>query len=723
MNRSFSSGLKFSGTDALRGPKSWFAAVIIFMFLWMVYQVERIPFLDDRVEEKRLSSFSDTILPPATLDCYSVDDSTPNLLLACQISQNFLLTFESDEVSSMLRWSLNSWSEPSRREGVRLLAMDPMLSSMLSTGKLNIEKGFYIVVPSPADGRYANTFGVGAALTALPAVAVAGMGSIDLREETRRLRQIGKWTASACVAGSAVFLFLASAEFLSLIPAVALALVYGLCTCVYSVSSQDLWQHGPTELFLAGGVFFLPRSSCRFWISALSGVMFSLATWCRPTSVIVLGCVAIHLMLVHRKSFVGFMAAGIPMGIALMVFNTIQFGGPATFGQTELSHHALEKTGSPEIWQTSLLYGACASLLSPSRGLLIYSPFLIYSGFGISTVFNQARYAFLRPIIPAVFIIWCIEFRHFDWWGGWSFGYRHLVDTVILLTFVLIPVFDRWSFTRSVGNGQPCNNRGRVSFLSLVLVGPKIFWLLVLFSLGVQFVGTFLYDRWGWNGRLAMLVSMPGEKAPRMTFERAQADKWVQEGGTMAMTSLNIDDPRYRDRLWSICDSQLVYYVSHSREAYRSKKRQIALAKLPRRLRLSETYDRLGQAACAMGDVDHARTLFARAHEIDPRRIDAYFHFRALNPPSDGQSVVSREVDPLDGRLLNVVDLLSNGDTEEALEFVEETATVLSKDHRDSLVWALDRVAGGEFSGVPSDALKPMRDRLQQLMDWLRKVP
>ena len=44
-----------------------------------------------------------------------------------------------------------------------------------------------------------------------------------------------------------------------------------------------------------------------------------------------------------------------------------------------------------------------------------------------------------------------VEFKHFDWWGGWSYGYRHLVDPAALMVLLLIPIIpwicrDRWRF-------------------------------------------------------------------------------------------------------------------------------------------------------------------------------------------------------------------------------------------------------------------------------------
>ena len=72
-----------------------------------------------------------------------------------------------------------------------------------------------------------------------------------------------------------------------------------------------------------------------------------------------------------------FLGASVP-GAALATYNTYFLGSPFRFGQSEAGHAlALEKTGLPGVWQTPLWDGAAGLLLSPSRGLFFFSPFLL----------------------------------------------------------------------------------------------------------------------------------------------------------------------------------------------------------------------------------------------------------------------------------------------------------------------------------------------------------
>ena len=57
---------------------------------------------------------------------------------------------------------------------------------------------------------------------------------------------------------------------------------------------------------------------------------------------------------------------------------------------------ALEKTGKSQLWQTPLVVGAFGLLASPSRGLLVFSPFLVLAFWGLPRLWKEPAYAPLR---------------------------------------------------------------------------------------------------------------------------------------------------------------------------------------------------------------------------------------------------------------------------------------------------------------------------------------
>ena len=300
------------------------------------------------------------------------------------------------------------------------------------------------------------------------------------------------------------------------------------------------------------------RSSSARWTgglvwAAICCAALGAATWCRPTSGLVVLAVAGYWLCVHRARLAALVAGGLPLAVGLLAYNLHYFGRPLAFGQTMLGHVAQNKTGAASLWQTPLWQGAAGLLLSPSRGLLVYSPFLAFSLLGLVVGWRHARFRVVKPLALAVAAIWIVEFKHFDWWGGWSFGYRHIVDTTVLLAVLLVPAIE--------------TIRGR-RWLS------GVFAVLVVWSVGVQIVGAWAYNLSGWNARAVYEVEFFSPPRVVRTLDEAEMRALDRQPGTRVTTIYqDVDRPEYRHRLWSVRDSQLVYYLTHFRHARAQKRR------------------------------------------------------------------------------------------------------------------------------------------------------
>jgi hypothetical protein len=151
--------------------------------------------------------------------------------------------------------------------------------------------------------------------------------------------------------------------------------------------------------------------------------------------------------------------------------------------------------------------------VSPSRGLLIYTPWLLAAFAGGYMTWKEPKYERLRFLTIAVVGLWLPAFGWFDWWGGWTYGYRPIVDSTPLLAMLCVPVMhqilDRTAWR--------------------LVFGAAAAW-----SLFVQLLGVTLYTPWAWNARA------------------------LDSQGTVA----NIDRPEYRHRLWSFRDSQISFLVA-----------------------------------------------------------------------------------------------------------------------------------------------------------------
>jgi len=259
----------------------------------------------------------------------------------------------------------------------------------------------------------------------------------------------------------------------------------------------------------------------------------------------------VRLVTARRTALVPYVLAALPIAAALAAYNTYYLGGPLKFGQAEVGHMvAAGKTGgNKDLWQTPLWLGATGLMVSPSRGLLVFSPFMIFAMGGLVALWTQRRYAPLWPVTIAMLVLLGVAFKWFDWWGGWCYGPRPIVDTMPFFALLLIPVID-WIWRRKV-----------------VLV---LFLILAAWAVAVQVLGVTAYDMFGWNSRLVGYnVYVPGVNTPVFVKTEQEATSMLRGNSIAAVEEvrLNVDDAKYRYRLWSLSDNQIGYYVENFHEA------------------------------------------------------------------------------------------------------------------------------------------------------------
>jgi len=488
-------------------------------------------------------------------------DAVPNVHLAANLLARGGLAYTPESHPFLFSWMVvrggklgytrvRSWDERTSGGTVRELR---------ARGELRSPEPIYYLAATKQPGVYVSSYGAATGLFALPFVVAVAPFVSDLPARTTLLWFLAKLAAAFAVAGSAWFLFLVAAEHLRLSSAVLLTLAYGLGTSVWSVSSQTLWQHAPGELFLALGMYCLFRRARRY-APVLAGLAFALAFLCRPTnSMAVLG--GFVVLLAQRRALVGYALGVLPVAAAFVAYNLHFFGSPVAFGQVSALASRFSVTEGTALFRHSFAAGLAGVLVSPSRGLFVFSPVFAFSVWGALRVWREQRWLPLRAAAIATFGIWLVTARWGGWWGGWCYGYRLVVDTAILLAFLAIPVVERIRARR-------------------LLRGLAV--LLVLWSVGVQILGVVAYDVTGWNDRQGFVaVSPKGEPATAsFTSEAAVAAYCLKRGCGFAPAHLNVDSGRFRARLWSVRDSQILYYLGHfseSRERRRAAVRQFLL--------------------------------------------------------------------------------------------------------------------------------------------------
>jgi hypothetical protein len=415
-------------------------------------------------------------------------------------------------------------------------------------GHVSLHGPRYFLVAAPERDAYVNTFGPVPGLLTLPLAALFSTIHPAIAQKPLLKLAVAKLTASMLVAAIAVLIFITALRTTDRARALLLALVYGLGSCAWSMSSQTIWQQTVTQFFLMLGASFFLGAIDKPRVAACSGLAFGTALAVRPTAVVVLLCAFVYLTLRHPRSVLPFVLGALPATLAIAAYNFYYFRDPFVFAQGLVGHAvAVEKTGSPELWQTPVWKGFLGLLVSPSRGLLVFSPVFALAGWGVVRIWRNEKFDPLRPLTIAALVMMGIQCKWFDWWGGWAYGYRPWFDLMPLLTLFILPVLESATATT---------------------VRKAVFGVALVFSIFVQALGAFSYDKL-WNERELFLVRLPNQPEPvtLLSEEKARAMARQHQGVLVGTKYCNIDFPECRDRLWSIRDNLILYQLENYRQA------------------------------------------------------------------------------------------------------------------------------------------------------------
>ena len=272
--------------------------------------------------------------------------------------------------------------------------------------------------PPPApDQHVCSIFPPGVALLALPILVPAAVLGVSPGDGTALLL-LGHLVASLAEAAAAVLLWSVMRRFVSGRWSFGLVLLYFLATSVRTVGSQALWQHCAVHLAAATALWLVldervagPRREL------LAGLALGLGTVARQTTAAV--AVGIVRGRTLRQTLAGFGIGVIP----LLAYNALAFGDP------------LEQGYGAKPFDTSLPIGLYGLLASPSRGLLVYTPYLAFSAAALVMAWRRPGHVAgrLRGLGLACLATLVLYATYAEWWGGRVFGGRFIDDLAPIL--------------------------------------------------------------------------------------------------------------------------------------------------------------------------------------------------------------------------------------------------------------------------------------------------
>ena len=101
-----------------------------------------------------------------------------------------------------------------------------------------------------------------------------------------------------------------------------------------------------------------------------------------------------------------------------------------------------------------MVAGLAGVLVSPSRGLFVYAPVLLFSVAGLAAWLVRRRGGVLAcaALAAAVGVATIAQFS--VWWGGHSFGPRLLTDVLPAVVLGLVPI---WPGSAAGRSGERCS--------------------------------------------------------------------------------------------------------------------------------------------------------------------------------------------------------------------------------------------------------------------------
>ncbi len=297
--------------------------------------------------------------------------------------------------------------------------------------------------PSPdyAPGSYAlwkngdhtyTVYPIGASLLAVPAVALRVWMNPAFAAYIRQKVPDHFEMAIASFYGAiavALFFWTIFVNFDDVRIAVATALIFALGTSMWSTATRALWQHGPLILMLILVMLLLLGARRRAALAQYASIPLALSFVMRPTAAIPIAVFSAYVLVWYRPWFIRFMLWSACIAVPWIAFNIWTWG-------MVLPPYYLP--GMVMTVEDNSTFGDAllGNLISPARGLFVFSPVLIFalSGFWLAMRTREGRS--LHIGFGVVIALHWILVSHLEpWWGGYSFGPRIMSDVLPFLTY------------------------------------------------------------------------------------------------------------------------------------------------------------------------------------------------------------------------------------------------------------------------------------------------
>jgi hypothetical protein len=309
--------------------------------------------------------------------------------------------------------------------------------SIVREGNLDLDEYASLIPPHDyriqwIGGHSYSSFPPGTPLLAAPLVYLYGLavpwfnGNVEQYHE-----QVDRFIASLVTALAVVLMYLVGRASLSVARAAVLALIFAFATPAWSTASRALWQHAASLLMLSATLFIVTAARQRPRLVQLAGVPLAFSFVVRPTNAISVVVLMVFVFLEYRRYFVGTLLGAALVAVPFLALNLRIYGAPLG------PYYMPDRIGGSR----TLLEALAGNLVSPSRGLLVFSPVLLFSAVGVALKVSRRSLGRLDWALLVILGAHWIAVSAFPkWWGGWSYGPRFFSDVLPYAVYFLIPV-------------------------------------------------------------------------------------------------------------------------------------------------------------------------------------------------------------------------------------------------------------------------------------------
>lgn len=288
--------------------------------------------------------------------------------------------------------------------------------------------------------HYLSAFPIVSAIISLPVYFFPLLFNMPVTWENLIL--LSRISSALIVSLSGLFLYLIGKKFTTEKKALLLTGIYFFATINFATISQALWQHGTLELFTLISLYFFLCKNQNYKNIFYSGLFMGIAILSRPTSA--LAFIFIFLYTFRKfgtKYTVPYLTGLVPSILFFLFYNQFFY---LTISNQGYASQIFEN------WKTPFFMGFLGLLFSPSKGIFIYSPALIFSAVGSFLTFRNRNENSIFKVFTLIVLLHLLivgAWKH--WYGGWSFGYRMASDVIPYIVLLLIPYVNSKLFVKT----------------------------------------------------------------------------------------------------------------------------------------------------------------------------------------------------------------------------------------------------------------------------------